>query len=40
MPGTLLLTHYRCSTCNGTGIDSESARCLDCDGTGIDNYGA
>lgn len=32
--------HYRCCTCNGTGIDSEGACCLDCDGTGIDNHGA
>lgn len=32
--------HYRCCTCNGTGIDSDDARCLDCDGTGIDNHGA
>ncbi|MFI9843987.1 hypothetical protein ACIHFD_43630 [Nonomuraea sp. NPDC051941] len=40
MPETLPVIHYRCCTCNGTGLDSEDARCLDCDGTGIDNHGA
>ncbi|GAA3695390.1 hypothetical protein GCM10022224_071320 [Nonomuraea antimicrobica] len=40
MPETLPVIHYRCCTCNGTGIDSEDARCADCDGTGIDDHGA
>jgi DnaJ-class molecular chaperone len=34
------VSHYRCCTCNGTGLDSDDARCRDCDGTGIDNHGA
>ncbi|WP_281368001.1 hypothetical protein [Nonomuraea typhae] len=35
----LPVIHYRCCTCNGTGL-AEDARCRDCDGTGIDNHGA
>ncbi|GAA3645207.1 hypothetical protein GCM10022224_004730 [Nonomuraea antimicrobica] len=31
--------HYRCCTCNGTGITDDQT-CADCDGTGIDNHGA
>ncbi|MCT9929567.1 hypothetical protein N5079_04960 [Planotetraspora sp. A-T 1434] len=27
-----------CCTCNGTGIDCDSATCRDCAGTGIDNH--
>ncbi|MEO3892469.1 hypothetical protein [Nonomuraea sp. B5E05] len=40
MPETLPMIHYRCCTCNGTGIDPDNTRCTDCDGTGIDNHGA
>jgi hypothetical protein len=36
----LPVIHYRCCTCNGTGLDTDHARCLDCDGTRIDNHGA
>jgi DnaJ-class molecular chaperone len=40
MPDDLPVIHYRCCTCNGTGLDTDHVRCLDCDGTGIDNHGA
>ncbi|WP_264372935.1 hypothetical protein [Nonomuraea phyllanthi] len=40
MPADLPVIHYRCCTCNGTGLDTDHARCLDCDGTGLDNHGA
>ncbi|MFG2078679.1 hypothetical protein [Nonomuraea maritima] len=33
------VTHYRCCTCNGTGITDDQT-CADCHGTGIDNHGA
>jgi hypothetical protein len=38
MDDTLPVIHYRCCTCNGTGLDGDT--CRDCDGTGIDNHGA
>ncbi|MFI6992317.1 hypothetical protein [Nonomuraea wenchangensis] len=33
------LIHYRCCTCNGTGLYDDQT-CADCHGTGIDNHGA
>ncbi|MGI5285815.1 hypothetical protein ACQEVF_21085 [Nonomuraea polychroma] len=40
MPEQMRVIHYRCCTCNGTGLDADDASCSDCDGTGIDNHGA
>ncbi len=34
------MARYRCCTCNGTGLDTDSEACADCHGTGIDNHGA
>ncbi|MFD1120837.1 hypothetical protein [Sphaerisporangium aureirubrum] len=28
--------HYRCCTCNGTGVNGDNQTCPDCDGIGID----
>ncbi|MGW2146653.1 hypothetical protein ACWCOT_20265 [Nonomuraea bangladeshensis] len=36
---TTPLIHYRCCTCNGTGLYDDQT-CADCHGTGIDNHGA
>jgi hypothetical protein len=36
----VIVIHYRCCTCNGTGLDSLGTTCADCTGTGIDNHGA
>lgn len=38
-PDTTAVIHYRCCTCNGTGITDDQT-CADCSGTGNDNHGA
>ncbi|GAA3152479.1 hypothetical protein [Nonomuraea roseoviolacea] len=40
MTSDVTVIHYRCCTCNGTGLDDDRDTCRDCTGTGIDNHSA